>query len=110
MIWAGEAGNVASLPLAVNCRPWLIAIGDSKRVEVFRSPVVRATDSMYEPVCRFIAAHGLVLAARDCFPDPEFVFGSAEVTVYVPPAARDGVSAGTAVSLPWHGAALIGEL
>ncbi|UXA20989.1 hypothetical protein KXD98_23590 [Mycobacterium sp. SMC-4] len=87
---------------------WLIAHGDSDRVEVLRSPLVRETDPSYEPVRRFIADHGLVLAAQQSFPDESFMFGSVEVSVFVPPAARDGVLAGAALSLPWHGAALAG--
>jgi hypothetical protein len=81
---------------------FLIAIGDTERVEVLRSPVVRESDSVYEPVRRFIAEHGLVLAARETFDDADWMFGQVEVSVYVPPAVRNGVLAGTELSLPWH--------
>ena len=75
---------------------------DIERVEVLRSPVVRETDPLYEPVARFIADHGLVLAARESFPDGEWMWAEVEVSVYVPPAVRNGVLAGTDLSMPWH--------
>lgn len=84
----------------------MVAVGDRERVEVLRSPVVRETDPVYEPVARFIADHGLVLAARETFPDGEWMWAEVEVSVYVPPAVRNGVLAGTELSVPWHGAGL----
>lgn len=101
----GEAAGAApAAPLALRvvhpCQ--LIAHGDAERVEVLRSPVVRETDPLYEPVARFIADHGLVLAARESFPDGEWMWAEVEVSVYVPPAVRNGVLAGTELSVPWH--------
>lgn len=86
---------------------WLIAIGDTERVEVLRSPLVREKHSMYLPVRRFIADHGLVLAVRETFEDPDWMHGEVEVSVYVPPAVRNGVLAGTEMSLPWHAASAL---
>ncbi|MGY3553387.1 hypothetical protein [Williamsia sp. R60] len=68
---------------------WLIANGDQERVEVLRSPLVSERDRMYSPVRQHIAAHGLVLAARETFPSAEFMYGEAEMSVYVPPAVRN---------------------
>ncbi len=67
---------------------FLIATGDAERLEVLRSPLVRESDSMYEPVRRFIAQYGLALSAREKFEDDDWMFGEVEVSVYVPPASR----------------------
>jgi hypothetical protein len=101
----GRREPASRLPLEIAKPCLLIAIGDTERVEVLRSPLVREEHSMYEPVRRFIAEHGLVLAAQQTFEDDEWMFGKVEVSVYVPPAVRIGVLAGTELSLPWHGAA-----
>ncbi|WP_328358599.1 hypothetical protein OG976_04785 [Mycobacterium sp. NBC_00419] len=68
------------MPLEVVQPCFLIAIGGSERVEVLRSPLVRDGD--------------------------DWMFGRVEMSVYVPPAVRNGVLAGTAISSPWHGARL----
>jgi hypothetical protein len=68
---------------------WLIANGDGERVEVQRSPLVRERHSMYQPVRCYIAEHGLVLAARETFKDPDFMYGKVEMSVYLPPASRN---------------------
>lgn len=86
---------------------WLIATGDVERVEVLRSPLVREDDSWMDPVRRFIGDHGLVLAARETFLDDDWMHGRVEVSVYVPPAVRNGVLAGTELSLPWYAAAAL---
>jgi hypothetical protein len=105
---AGKAvGEGGSFPFEVIHPCWLIAIGDAERVEVLRSPLVREEKSMYEPVRRFIAEHGLVLAAQETFEDDEWMFGEVEVSVYVPPAVRNDVLTGTTISLPWHAAAAL---
>lgn len=67
----------------------LIATGNAERVEILRSPLVKDTSRNYEPVRRFIADHGLVLAARETFPDGDWCYGKVEVSVYVPPAKRN---------------------
>ncbi|WP_243841462.1 hypothetical protein [Mycobacterium sp. DL592] len=59
---------------------------------------------MFEPVRRFIREYGLVLAARETFEDDGWMFGRVEMSVYVPPAVRNGVLAGTELSVPWLGA------
>lgn len=85
----GEAGKSASPPFGVVHPCFLIANGDADRVEVLRSPLVRAEASMYQPVRRYIEDHGLVLAARESFPDDDWMFGEVEMSVYVPPASRN---------------------
>ena len=85
----------------------LYAIGDTERVEVLCSPVVREDDSWLKPVRRFIEDHGLVLVVHETFPDPDFMFDEVKVSVYVPPAVRNGILAGTELSLPWHAAAAL---
>ena len=75
--------------LRVEHPSWLIATGDTERLEVLRSPLVTGACRMYEPVRRFIADNGLVLAARETFEDPEWMHGSVEVSVFVPPASRN---------------------
>ncbi|MUL85036.1 MULTISPECIES: hypothetical protein [unclassified Mycolicibacterium] len=84
---------------------WLIAVGDAERVEVLRSPLVTLDDPSYEPIDRFITDHGLVLAVQETWPDPEFMFGQVEASVYVPPSVRNGVLASTEMSLSWYAAA-----
>ena len=68
---------------------FLIVNGDTQRLEVMRSPLVTNSKRMYQPVTQFIADHGLVLAARDTFDDADWMHGSVEVSVYVPPAVRN---------------------
>ena len=68
---------------------FLIATGDTERVEVLRSPLVKDTSRRYQPVRRYIAEHGLVLAAQETFDDPDWMFGEVAVSVYVPPAVRN---------------------
>jgi Gene product 70 len=70
---------------------FLIAVGDTERLEVFRSPVVREDDSWVEPVHQFIKDHGLVPAISESFDDPDWMSGRVEVTVYAP--APVGVTA-----------------
>lgn len=61
---------------------WLIASGDGNRLAVLRSPLVRERDRMYQPVRDHIAEHGLVLLAQGRRPDPEYMFGEVEVSIY----------------------------
>jgi hypothetical protein len=77
------------MQLEVNRPCWLIATGDTQRVEVLRSPLVQGSRSMYAPVRRHLEAHGLVLAARNTFEDDGWMFGQVEMSVYVPPASRN---------------------
>src|SRR4051812_9849688 len=68
---------------------WLFASSlTAERLEVLRSPLVRDTDDVYEPVHRFIHENGLVLSARENFRHPHFMWGEADASVYVSPAAR----------------------
>jgi hypothetical protein len=107
LIGAGEAGNTASLPFEVLHPCWLIAIGNTERVEVLRSPLVSDDKRMYQPVRSYIAEHGLVLAASKSFDDADWMGGEVEMAVYVPPAVRNGVLAGTELSLPWFAASAL---
>ncbi|MBS1696090.1 MAG: hypothetical protein JST91_28175 [Actinobacteria bacterium] len=75
--------NVGSLPFEVARPCWLIATGGPERVEVSRSPLVGDTDKWYQPVRRYIADHGLVLASRETFDDADWMFGAVEMSVYV---------------------------
>ncbi|MCV7230862.1 hypothetical protein H7J73_33135 [Mycolicibacterium komossense] len=77
------------MPFGVSRPCWLAATGDTDRLEVLRSPLVKDTSRMYEPVRRFIGDHGLALAAQDTFEDADWMFGSVEMSVYVTPAARN---------------------
>lgn len=86
---------------------WLIAFGDTRRLEVLRSPLVRDDASMYEPVRRFIADCGLVLAAQKTFEDHDWMHGKVGMSVFVPPEVRNGVLAGTEMSLPWYAASAL---
>ena len=89
MTGIGEAGNTASHSLEVVRPCWLIANGDAERVEVLRSPLVKHTKRMYQPVRQYIAEHGLVLAALGTFDDADWMGGQVEMSVFVPPASRN---------------------
>lgn len=93
MTGLGEAGKAASPPFGVVRPCWLIANGDDERLEVLRSPLVKDTGRMYEPVRRYIAEHGLVLAARETFEDRDWIFGQVEMSVFVLPASRNATYA-----------------
>lgn len=67
----------------------LTAIGDAERLEVLRSPLTKSTGRMYQPVGQFIDQHGLVLAAQESFEDSGWMYGSVEMSVYVPAASRN---------------------
>lgn len=72
---------------------WLVASGDHERLEVARSPLVRQRHRIYREVRQHIADHGLVLAARESFADPNFMHGEVEASVYVTPLARNAGAA-----------------
>ncbi|AFR50027.1 hypothetical protein [Gordonia sp. KTR9] len=94
VIGRGEADNAASLPPFGVVRPCcLVASGDSNRVEVARSPLVRREHRMDQPVRKHIEDHGLVLATRETFDNPGFMYGATEVSVYVRPHARNAGAA-----------------
>ncbi|WP_241472271.1 hypothetical protein [Mycolicibacterium neoaurum] len=84
-----EAGNTASSPFGVTHTCMLIAKGDHSRIEVLRSPIVGSTDTLYRPVLDHIAAHNLVLSARETFEDRGWMYGQVEMSVYVAPTARN---------------------
>ncbi|MCU1697848.1 MAG: hypothetical protein JWR34_3911 [Mycobacterium sp.] len=68
---------------------WLFASSSTaERLEVLRSPLVGDNDDWLEPVQRFIHDNGLVLSARENFVHPHFMWGQADASVYVSPAAR----------------------
>ena len=96
-----------TLPLEIVHPCWLIATGGPERVEALRSPLVHDTARMYQPVRQYIAEHGLVLTAQETFEDFDFMGGKVEMSVYVPPAARNGMLAGTELSLPWFASAVL---
>jgi len=85
----GEAARAASHPLEVIHPCWLIATGNTERVEVLRSPLVLHDKKMFQPVRRYIAEHGLVLAAQEIFDADDWMGSQIEMSVYVPPAVRN---------------------
>lgn len=111
MIGDKEPASAGSRPLGLEVvHPcWLIAVGDTERVEVMRGSSLRTDDAWLEPVQQYISDNGLVLAVQESFEDDDFMGGEVEVSVYVPPAVRNGVLAGTAISLPWHAASALVE-
>lgn len=84
---------------------WLYAFGGPERLEVVRSVELRDTDDWYAPVSAYVRDNGLVRAASETFDDEDFMFGRCEMSVYVPPQVRNGVLAGTEISVPWFAAA-----
>lgn len=102
-----EAGYTASPPFEIIRPCWLIAVGDSSRVEVIRSVQLREDDESIDPIREFVSEHGLVLAAQRTFDDIDgFIRRKVVMSVYVTPAVRNGVLAGTELSVPWLGAGL----
>lgn len=89
IISTGETASTVSPPLGVIRSGWLIATGDADRVTVLRSFRVQERKRMFQPVRRFIAEHGLVLAARETFVDQDWMGGAVEMSVYVPAATRN---------------------
>lgn len=83
-----EAFSAARLPIGVERPCWLIASGDSDRVEVLRSPLVRDGHKWLEPIRWHIFENGLVLSTRKTFEDDGWMFGEVEVSVYVPSDVR----------------------
>jgi hypothetical protein len=75
--------------VSVSKTGWLIANGDTQRLEVLRSPLVTSTKPIYQPVRQFIADHGLLLASQETFPNIDWMFGEVEMSVYLPPASRN---------------------
>jgi hypothetical protein len=63
---------------------FLIAVGDTERLDVLRSSVVRDDDYWLEQVHQFITDHGLIAALSESFDDPDWMSGRVEVTVYAP--------------------------
>lgn len=91
------------IDIAKEC--WLYALGNRDRLEVVRSVELRRTDAPYAPVAEFIRDHGLVQLSSLEVSDDRFMFGRVEHAVFVPAQVRNDVLAGTAISLPWLGAA-----
>lgn len=83
----GRREPASRLPIEVVRPCWLIAVGDSERVEVLRSPLVRDDDSWLDPIRGYINDHGLVLAAQQTFEDDDWMFGKVEMSVYTKAAA-----------------------
>lgn len=52
-------------------------------LRVYRSPIVRDGDPMYQPVRDYLALTPHEVLWRGRVPDPEMMFGEAEVTVYM---------------------------
>lgn len=75
--------TLESVTLEIDEPQWLYAHGDSGRIEVYRSPLVRDDDLSYISIREFIAEHGLSLAACEVVPDTTMMFGRAEASVWV---------------------------
>lgn len=61
----------------------LKAIGDTDQMMVFRSPVVRQSDSIMLPVLEHIERHGLVLADETTIDDAMMMGGKAVLSWYM---------------------------
>ena len=68
--------------LDVNRPCWLTATGDAYRVQVYRSPLVKAGSRMLAPVRDFIADHGLELAYTETDEAAEWMHGQRVREIY----------------------------
>lgn len=73
------------------------AEGDSQRVEVLRSPLVKSTWGPYAPVRKFIEDNGLVLLSRETAESRDWMCGAVETWVFVTPSARNELYAAVPV-------------
>lgn len=81
-----------SLPVVANSPLWLSAYGDETQLLVLRSVSLQETDELHRPVDEHVARHNLVLADVATIPDPEMMFGAAQVSWYTNRRAlRDGL-------------------
>jgi hypothetical protein len=60
----------------------LTAQGDAARVEVFRSPLVKAGSRMFAPVREHIETHGLKLVYTETDVDPDWMHGERIREIY----------------------------
>ena len=69
--------------LDITHRSWLTAHGDTSRVELFRSPLIKTQSRRFGPVLDYIAAHGLELAYTETDEDNEWMLGQRIREIYV---------------------------
>lgn len=49
---------------------------------VYRSPMVRQTDPIFQPVADLLRDHRMTMVYQERLPDPGMMFGQGEVTAY----------------------------
>lgn len=67
--------TIPSQRLDIDRPCWLTARGDAKRVEVYRSPLVKPDSQMFKPVADHLADHGLSLVYTDTYDDDGMMHG-----------------------------------
>lgn len=71
---------------------FLFAIGDSRRLDVNRSPLVTDDDIWLVPIKLFVREHGLVKLSAFNWEQPKLMFGEGTFESYVHPEdRRDGI-------------------
>jgi hypothetical protein len=72
--------------LAISRHAWLYAhtyaLAHTAGLIVFRSPLVRLTDTMYRPVAEILRDFPMRMMMQETIPDEEMMFGEGELTVY----------------------------
>jgi hypothetical protein len=61
---------------------WLVATGDSTKVEIYRSPLVKRDDESTSPALDFIETHGLKLVFTETDEDSAWMFGERIREIY----------------------------
>jgi hypothetical protein len=51
---------------------------------VYRSPLLRDTDKIYQPVAKFLREHPMRMVLRESIPDQSMMFGRGDLTVFRP--------------------------
>ncbi|WP_435592025.1 hypothetical protein [Nocardia sp. bgisy118] len=67
---------------------YIIAETSGTAINVFRSPIVRDQDVLFQPVREHIRQHGLVLAWSETFEDSGWMFGELIAEIYTTPDRR----------------------
>ena len=61
---------------------WLTAHGDASRVQVYRSPLVKAGSRMFAPVREHLKDHEMTLVYTEADEDPEWMHGKRIREIY----------------------------
>lgn len=75
--------------LSISKPHFLYAKGDADRLEVLRSHWIASDHVMSAPSRGHVAAHSLVLVARESFQLAHFMWGGADAEVFVKPEVRN---------------------